>query len=69
LFVLDVRTGQTRTILRSTDWLNHLQFSPTDPALLLFCVSATVAPWSEHGLPILFLTLRRCTGSRRAPME
>src|SRR5437899_4205579 len=23
LFVVDVRTGQTRTILRSTDWLNH----------------------------------------------
>ena len=37
LFVADMRTGTVRTILRSTDWLNHLQFSPTDPNLLLFC--------------------------------
>ena len=44
LFVVDVRTGQTRTILRSTDWLNHLQFSPTDPALLLFCHEG---PWHK----------------------
>jgi oligogalacturonide lyase len=44
LVVVDVRTGQTRTILRSTDWLNHLQFSPTDPALLLFCHEG---PWHK----------------------
>jgi oligogalacturonide lyase len=44
LFVVDVRTGQSRTILRSTDWLNHLQFSPTDPALLLFCHEG---PWHK----------------------
>jgi len=44
LFVVDVRTGQTRTILRSTDWLNHLQFSPTDPSLLLFCHEG---PWHK----------------------
>src|SRR6266508_82451 len=37
MFVLSVKTGEVHTILRSTDWLNHLQFSPTDPALLLFC--------------------------------
>src|SRR5215472_10632009 len=29
LFVADTRTGVIRTILKSTDWLNHLQFSPT----------------------------------------
>jgi len=41
LFVLDLRTGERRTILRSTDWLNHLQFSPTDPGLLLYCHEGT----------------------------
>jgi oligogalacturonide lyase len=44
LFVLNVKTGETKTILRSTDWLNHLQFSPTDSALLLFCHEG---PWHK----------------------
>jgi oligogalacturonide lyase len=44
LFVLDVKTGGMTTILRSTDWLNHLQFSPTDPTLLLFCHEG---PWHK----------------------
>jgi oligogalacturonide lyase len=37
LFTLDLRTGTTAPILRSTDWLNHVQFSPTDPSLLMYC--------------------------------
>jgi oligogalacturonide lyase len=44
MFVLDVKTAETRTVLRSTDWLNHLQFSPTDPTLLLFCHEG---PWHK----------------------
>lgn len=44
MFVLSVKTGEVHTILRSTDWLNHLQFSPTDPALLLFCHEG---PWHK----------------------
>jgi len=44
LIVLDARTGETRTILRATDWLNHLQFSPTDPGQLLFCHEG---PWHK----------------------
>jgi oligogalacturonide lyase len=44
LFVIDVRTGRARTILRSTDWVNHVQFSPTDPAQLLFCHEG---PWHK----------------------
>jgi oligogalacturonide lyase len=44
LFVLNVKTGGVTTILRSTDWLNHLQFSPTDPSLLLFCHEG---PWHK----------------------
>lgn len=44
LFVADTRTGAVRTILHSTDWLNHLQFSPTDPNLLLLCHEG---PWHK----------------------
>src|SRR5260370_38776934 len=36
LFIVDVKTGEVKTIHRSTDWLNHLEFSPTDPTLLMF---------------------------------
>jgi oligogalacturonide lyase len=44
LFVVEARTGAVRTILKSTDWLNHLQFSPTDPTLLMFCHEG---PWHK----------------------
>lgn len=38
LFTIDLRTGAVRNLIEhSTDWLNHLQFSPTDPALLMYC--------------------------------
>lgn len=44
LFVVALKTGQMKTILRSTDWLNHVQFSPTDPSRLLFCHEG---PWHK----------------------
>jgi oligogalacturonide lyase len=37
IFTIDIRTGAKKTITASTDWLNHLQFSPTDPNVLLYC--------------------------------
>jgi oligogalacturonide lyase len=42
MFTVDLRTGAQRTIHRSTAWLNHLQFSPTDSALIMFCHEG---PW------------------------
>jgi oligogalacturonide lyase len=42
LFVVDIATGDVKIFDRGTDWLNHLQFSPTDPTLLLFCHEG---PW------------------------
>lgn len=42
LFTVDVRSGEVKTIYRSRDWLNHVQFSPADPGLLLFCHEG---PW------------------------
>jgi oligogalacturonide lyase len=44
LFTVNAATGEVRTILKSTDWLNHLEFSPTDPALLMFCHEG---PWHK----------------------
>jgi oligogalacturonide lyase len=37
LFFYNIATGKTKKVNRCTDWLNHLQFSPTDPNLLMFC--------------------------------
>ena len=38
MFTIDLRTGKLKTLLEhSTDWLNHLQFSPKDPTLLMYC--------------------------------
>ncbi len=44
LFVVDTKTGETKVIHRATDWLNHLEFSPTDPTLLMFCHEG---PWHK----------------------
>lgn len=44
LFAVNVQSGEIKTFYRSTDWLNHLQFSPTDPTLLMFCHEG---PWHK----------------------
>ena len=44
LFTIDARTGEIKVIHRATDWLNHLEFSPTDPTLLMFCHEG---PWHK----------------------
>ena len=42
MFTVNTATGEQQIIHSSTDWLNHLQFSPTDPAALMFCHEG---PW------------------------
>jgi beta-galactosidase len=44
IYTIDVTSGALKTVYRSTDWLNHVQFSPTDPTLLLFCHEG---PWHK----------------------
>ena len=44
LFFHNLATGETVTCNRCTDWLGHLQFSPTDPHLLMFCHEG---PWHK----------------------
>jgi oligogalacturonide lyase len=41
LFTLDLRTGEVNKFNRSHAWLNHVQFSPTDPHQMLFCHEGT----------------------------
>ncbi|CAN5881894.1 hypothetical protein BH11GEM1_BH11GEM1_33010 [soil metagenome] len=40
----DLKTGESRTVGYQYGWLNHVQFSPTDPTLLLYCHEGT---WHE----------------------
>jgi oligogalacturonide lyase len=38
MFTIDLQTGAVKTLLEhDTNWLNHLQFSPADPTLLMYC--------------------------------
>ncbi len=38
------KPGIITTLLHSTDWVNHLLFSPTDPTLLMYCHEG---PWQK----------------------
>ena len=42
LYTIDIRTGAFRKIYTENDWTNHLQMSPTDPNLIMFCHEG---PW------------------------
>jgi len=44
LFTLDVRKNEMRKIFTDSAWLNHVQFSPADPKLLMFCHEG---PWHK----------------------
>lgn len=44
MYTVSIAKGEKRTIHRATDWLNHVQFSPTDPKLLMFCHEG---PWDR----------------------
>ena len=44
LYTIDIKTGKINSFNHSTDWLNHVQFSPTDPNLIMFCHEG---PWHK----------------------
>jgi len=44
LFTINLTTGKLTPLLHSTDWVNHLLFSPTDPTLLMYCHEG---PWQK----------------------
>src|SRR3954471_1493945 len=44
LYTVNIKTGEVKTFHPSSDWLNHVQFSPTDPTLMMFCHEG---PWHK----------------------
>ena len=44
LFTVNVKTGALTKLFTDSAWLNHVQFSPTDPSLLMFCHEG---PWHK----------------------
>jgi len=44
LYTIDVKTGALRIIYESNDWLNHVQMSPSDPTLIMYCHEG---PWHK----------------------
>lgn len=45
LYTIDIKTGELKKFFRAEkDWLNHVQFSPTDPTLLMYCHEG---PWDQ----------------------
>jgi oligogalacturonide lyase len=62
LYTIDLKTGKVNPFYRSQDWLNHVQFSPADPELLMFCHEG---PW--HKVDRIWTI--RTDGSRLAKMH
>lgn len=44
LITVSTKTGETKKLMTGTDWYNHIQFSPTDPTLLMYCHEG---PWHK----------------------
>jgi len=42
LFTIKIETGEFNIVYSDTAWLNHIQFSPKDPNILMFCHEG---PW------------------------
>ncbi len=51
MFTVDTKTGEQKVIMQSTDWLNHIQFSPTDPEKVMY---SHEGPW--HKVDRIWLT-------------
>jgi len=45
LYTIELNTGKLHPLIQhSTDWINHLLFSPSDPTLLMYCHEG---PWQK----------------------
>jgi len=44
IFTIDIASGAMKTVHSENDWLGHIQFSPTDPDILMFCHEG---PWHK----------------------
>ena len=44
VYTIDIKTGEVRIVYASSDWLNHVQMSPTDNTLIMYCHEG---PWHK----------------------
>ncbi|HKP69303.1 MAG TPA: oligogalacturonate lyase family protein [Pyrinomonadaceae bacterium] len=44
LYSVNIKSGELKMFHPATDWLNHVQFSPNDPTLMMFCHEG---PWHK----------------------
>ena len=44
IFTVNIATGEIKEVLKEREWIGHLQFSPADPAQIMFCHEGT---WHE----------------------
>ncbi len=44
LYTVNIKSGEVKTFHRSDNWFNHVQFSPTEPNLVMFCHEG---PWES----------------------
>jgi oligogalacturonide lyase len=44
IFTIDIKTGEFKVVHEENNWLGHIQFSPTDPNVLMFCHEG---PWHK----------------------
>lgn len=62
LYTVDINTGKVSVFHRENNWLGHVQFSPTDPHLLMFCHEG---PWEK----VQRIWLIRVDGSELRPLH
>jgi oligogalacturonide lyase len=44
IYTIDITSGSLKIVYESNDWLNHVQMSPTDPTLIMYCHEG---PWHK----------------------
>jgi oligogalacturonide lyase len=44
LYTIDIARGELTVIYKASDWLNHVQMSPADPSLIMYCHEG---PWHK----------------------
>ena len=49
LFTINIKTGELKKIFSDSAWLNHVQFSSTDPDILMFCHEGPGTKWTGYG--------------------
>lgn len=60
IFTIDVKTGARKVVVASDkDWLNHIQFSPSDPNQIMYCHEG---PW--HKIDRIWIVRTDGTGKK-----